>query len=147
MVQGDSRASCLNGLGIYYRYVKRRSDVPSLQRSLHAFEREVRRLRDCDAECFGAVKSARKARTRPARVMAVRPPEAAALPTPRTATGPAMPRAVTLATAGSAVSSVPPAKYAMPVGANARAVCSHAAAVSHGTSTGQGTRPRRGSPI
>lgn len=57
----DSRASCLNGLGIYYRCAERRSDIPALQRSLQAFEREVRRLRERDAECFGAVKSARGA--------------------------------------------------------------------------------------
>lgn len=55
------RASCLDGLGLYYRHVKRRSDIPSLQSSLQAFEHEVRRLRAQDVEHRGAVKSARKA--------------------------------------------------------------------------------------
>lgn len=57
----DCRASCLAGLGIYYPYVKRRSDIALLQRSLQAFEHEIRRLRERDAEYFGAVKSARSA--------------------------------------------------------------------------------------
>jgi len=55
------RASCLDGLGLYYRYVKRRSDIPMLERSLQAFEREVRRLRTHDTELFRTVTSARKA--------------------------------------------------------------------------------------
>jgi len=59
--ENGTRASCLHGLGLYYPRVKRRSPIPSLQRSLQAFEHEVRRLRTLDAEHFGAVTSARKA--------------------------------------------------------------------------------------
>jgi len=55
------RTSCLAGLGMYYPYVKRRSDIPTLERSLQAFEHEVRRLRTHDGEHLGAVKSARTA--------------------------------------------------------------------------------------
>jgi|GEM_PF-6881076 len=57
----DCRASCLNALGIYYRQVKSRSDTASLQRSLQAFEHEVRRFRGYDSEYFGAVRAARRA--------------------------------------------------------------------------------------
>ncbi|MEO7034434.1 MAG: hypothetical protein ABI548_11075 [Polyangiaceae bacterium] len=43
-----------------YPHVKRRSAIPTLERSLLALEREVRAPRTYDKECLGEVKSARQ---------------------------------------------------------------------------------------